>query len=168
MSAAAPDDRFAALRARGAPPLWSEALPLEESLREVRGRVGPIFRLQEAHVLLELGRVAEARRVLGTLGELPGGLSSLRDELLGRCGSAPAARPEPRSLASRTLAELYAGQGDSQGAAEVYGELLTRDPGDRGARQRRDELLGRGAPSGVAALEQWLGRVRGWRRALGV
>lgn len=111
--------RLALLRERGddrVAPLWLDALPPEQGLREVRGRAGLICRLQEADFLATLGRAREAGELLRSLSALPAGLGGVRDRLL-------AALPV-----------------DSEPAP---------------ARQ---------IPPAPAALEDWLDRVRRWRR----
>ncbi|GAB6062615.1 tetratricopeptide repeat protein [Deferrisoma palaeochoriense] len=157
-------------------PIWIETLPPEEALVELRGREGPVFRIQEARFLGLLGRADEAREVLAGLGELPRGLALLRDAVAAELGEAKprTEEPEPEAapIASKTLAEIYARQGDVDGAVAMYREVLARNPDDVEARERLRELLGREArpaEAGLAArLEAWLGRVRAWRRVLGV
>lgn len=166
--------RLGALAGREAiAPLWIESLEPERALGELAAREGPLFRLQEAHFLLESGRVDEASGVVAALRDLPAGLAALRDELVARVGRGAPPRPEPArgaasGLATVTLAELYARQGDVEAAIATYQRVLTVDPSDRRARQGLDELTGR-RPAGPApsALERWLERVRGWRRARG-
>ncbi len=154
-------------------PLWIETLPPHEALEELRGREGPLVRLQEARFLRLLGREDEARAVLEGLGSLPPGLEEIRRELLeagGEQGPGPA-EGESRPIATKTLAELYASQGDVDAAVATYREVLARDPGDEEARERLRQLLGREERAGggqEAALTRWLERVRAWRRALGV
>lgn len=75
--------RLSALR-RGSPacaPLWIEALPAEQALVELEGREGPVFGLQRARFLAELGRAGEASDLLSGLGDLPAGLAAVRDRL---------------------------------------------------------------------------------------
>ncbi len=167
--------RLAELRGLGhdaLAPLWIETLPPEEALGELRGREGPLLRLQEARFLKLLGREDEARAVLEGLGSLPPGLEEIRRELL----AAPVEEPprpaggEPRPIATKTLAELYASQGDVDAAVATYREVLARDPDDGEARERLRQLLGRERAGGdpVAALTRWLERVRAWRRVRGV
>ncbi|MHB8765524.1 MAG: tetratricopeptide repeat protein [Deferrisomatales bacterium] len=166
--------RLAALGGREATaPLWIESLEPERALGELAAREGPLFRLQEAHFLLAGGRVDEASAVLAGLRDLPAGLAALRGELVARAGRDARPRAEPSrgaapGLATVTLAELYARQGDVAAAIATYEAVLAIDPSDRRARQGLDELTGRG-PAGPArsALERWLERVRGWRRARG-
>lgn len=47
---------------------------------------------------------------------------------------------KPKRIATKTLAELYASQGDWQRAIEVYEELLERHPGNESYRKRLDVL----------------------------
>ncbi|WP_025323250.1 tetratricopeptide repeat protein [Deferrisoma camini] len=158
-------------------PLWIEALPPEEALEELRGREGAVFRIQEARFLGMLGRVGEAQAVLGGLGELPAGLGRLREAVareLGPDATEAQAAPEDETppMASKTLAEIHARQGDVEGAVAIYREVLARDPDDVEARERLRQLLGTAEeppPSGAAGrLAEWLERVRAWRRVLGV
>ena len=171
-----PEGRLADLRGLGCDavaPLWIETLPPEEALEELRGREGPLSRLQEARFLRLLGREEEARAVLEGLGDLPPGLEGIRRELLEPVPEEPSRpdRGEPRPIATRTLAELYASQGDVDAAVATYREVLARDPGDEEARERLRQLLAREEAAGgdpTAALTRWLERVRAWRRVLGV
>ncbi len=156
-------------------PLWIETLPPHEALEELRGREGPLVRLQEARFLRLVGREDEARAVLEGLGSLPPGLEEIRRELLAADPEGPrdpeAGEAPPRPIATKTLAELYASQGDVDAAVATYREVLARDPGDEEARERLRQLLGREERAGgdpAAALARWLERVRAWRRALGV
>ncbi|GAB4270079.1 tetratricopeptide repeat protein [Deferrisoma sp.] len=155
-------------------PLWIETLPPEEALGELRGREGPVFRIQEARFLGLLGRADEAREILAGLGELPRGLALLRDAVAADLGEEKTSAGEPESeaapISSKTLAEIYARQGDVDAAVAMYREVLARNPDDVEARERLRELLGQAPrPAGpVARLEAWLGRVRAWRRVLGV
>ncbi|NOY44782.1 MAG: tetratricopeptide repeat protein [Deltaproteobacteria bacterium] len=158
-------------------PLWIEPLPPEEALEALRGREGAVFRIQEARFLGVLGRVDEAQAVLGALGELPAGLGRLREAVareLGAQASAAQAGPEDEKppMASKTLAEIHARQGDVEGAVAIYREVLARDPDDVEARERLRQLLGtteEPRPTGaVGRLAEWLERVRAWRRVLGV
>ena len=163
-------DRIRGSSAEALAPLWIEALPPEEALAELKSREGPVFRLQEARFLQLLGRADEARRTLESLEALPPGLARLRDRLLSGTG---ADRPKPEPLgpeppASRKLAELYASQGDRAAAADVYRRFLDQHPGHEAARARLRELEEGPVEPALAALQAWLGRVRQWRRVLGV
>ncbi|GAB4267230.1 MAG: hypothetical protein Kow0092_20480 [Deferrisomatales bacterium] len=171
----------AGLRARlaalgdGGPPalfaLWAETLGADEALERLADREDPLSRLQRARRLLELGRAGEARGLLQGLAGLPPGLSRLRGELLAAAGGEPASgetgHEASSGLATPTLAELYAAQGDVEAAVATYREVLAREPGNERARGRLRELLGEG-PDPLAALEQWLACVRRWREVLGV
>ncbi len=53
-----------------------------------------------------------------------------------------AEEPEPKRIATKTLAELYASQGNWRQAVEVYEELLSRYPTNTAYRQRLEELKG--------------------------
>jgi len=172
--------RFEKIREEGCEPLaplWIETLPAEEALEDLRGRQGAVFRIQEARFLGMLGRVDEAQAVLGALGELPAGLGRLREAVareLGADATAAPAAPEGGEppMASKTLAEIHARQGDVEGAVAIYREVLARDPDDVEARERLRQLLGPAEehrPTGTAGrLAEWLERVRAWRRVLGV
>jgi hypothetical protein len=155
-------------------PLWIEALPPEEALAEVRNRRGPIFRVQEARFLIDAGQGEAAREVLDRLPGLPRGLQRLRDGLGEgfETQTVPlGAEPEPEAphpIASKTLAELHASQGDVKAAIAMYREILDRDPADEGARDQLRELMGGKQERVEVVLSQWLQRVRLWRRALGV
>ncbi len=170
-------ERLEELRERGDPelaPLWIEALEPRRAQKEVLDRDGEVFRLQEAHILIELGRREEARQLLGGLRDLPGGLAVVRADLL-KAVSETAAEPEGQgppgqeSLATKTLAELYAAQGNLEESLAIYREVLAREPGDEEARRRIGELSGQEEmkPEGEGAgpqLEQWLERIRSWRK----
>lgn len=152
-------------------PLWIEALPPEEALPELFGRTEPLCRLQRARLLLRAGGAGKARDILEGLEGLPPGLEAIRGELLAETASAPAEAEEDRgseSLASRTLAELHALQGDRETAAALYRELLAREPGNEELRGRLRELTGARRAPPEAALEEWLERVRQWRSVRGV
>ncbi|MEW6488960.1 MAG: tetratricopeptide repeat protein [Thermodesulfobacteriota bacterium] len=152
-------------------PLWIEALPPEEALPELFGRTEPLCRLQRARLLLRAGGAGKARDILESVEALPPGLEAIRAELLAEATSAPAEVEEGRgseSLASRTLAELHALQGDRETAAALYRELLAREPGDEELRERLRELTGARRARPEAALEEWLERVRQWRSVRGV
>ncbi len=161
-------------------PLWIEPLPPEEALEELRGREGAVFRIQEARFLGMLGRSREARAVLeGLGGPLPPGLAVLRRAVAAELGDEVAEAQEEACdeaeeppMASKTLAEIHARQGDVEGAVAIYREVLARDPDDVEARERLRQLLGTAEeppPSGAAGrLAEWLERVRAWRRVLGV
>ncbi|MFU8856399.1 MAG: tetratricopeptide repeat protein, partial [Deferrisomatales bacterium] len=149
-------------------PLWIEALPLEEALPELFGRHEPLCRLQRARLLLLGGRPKAARDILEGLEELPAGLEAIRRELLDEAAvQAEEGGPEPDDggLASPTLAELHAAQGDRATAAAIYRELVSRDPEDEEAHRRLRELGRTESRDPAARLEQWLGRVRRWRDA---
>lgn len=169
-------ERLEEIRARGDPelsPLWIEGLDARRAHKEVLDRDGAVFRLQEARILGELGRREEARQILTGLQELPGGLADVRADLLrglGEAGPEPDALDMgPASLASKTLAELYAAQGNLEEALAIYRDVVGREPGDEKARRRARELSGHGEaelePEGLTSeLEHWLGRVRAWRK----
>lgn len=162
--------RLAVLRQGGDPalaPLWIEALPPEEALPELFGRTEPLCRLQRARLLLQAGGRRKAREILEDLQGLPAGLEAIRSELLAKAVSA-CGWAEEETLASRTLAELHALQGDRETAAALYRELLAQKPGDGELRRRLRELAGAPGARPEAALEQWLERVRRWRRVRGV
>ncbi len=53
---------------------------------------------------------------------------------------APIALPEPESLVSSTLAELYFGQGAFDKAIEVYEQLMLREPGNERNRSRLEHI----------------------------
>jgi hypothetical protein len=194
-------ERLAVLRAKDhdvLAPFWIESLPAAEAVIELHSRPGGIYRLQEARFLLTLDRIGEARMVLGELADLPPGLASIRNVLLEElrrkgAGIQPNSRPTGRSgsvapgtadtgLASITLAELYATQGEVGAALAVYERLLAAAPHNESLRRRVDDLqtgrLSRASPRptvslaeaehGEPALLEWLDRVMDWRRALGV
>jgi hypothetical protein len=165
--------RLRDLRASGDPalaPLWIEALPPEEALPELFGRTEPLCRLQRARLLLKAGGTGKARDILEGLSGLPPGLEAIRAELLAETAAAPREDEEGRQgepLASRTLAELHALQGDRETATALYRELLAREPGNEELRARLRELTGARRPRPEAALEEWLERVRQWRSVRG-
>lgn len=170
-----PDRRTGYLRKHGPAelaPLWIEDLDAEEALRELSGRSGALFRLQEARFLLRMGRGAEARDVLSALEGLPPGLRGVFEELWAAVAeseeAAAEAGEEETGLASRTLAELYLAQGDRDAALATYRDLAALHPGDGELRSRLRALSGVAEPRGVQALEGWLERVRGWRAVRGV
>lgn len=166
--------RLRALREAGDPalaPLWIEALPPEEALPELFGRTEPLCRLQRARMLLCAGAAGKARDILEGLEGLPAGLATIRSELLAEAATAPehaAGEPEVETLASRTLAELHALQGDRETASDLYRQLLAREPGNAELRERLRELTGARRARPEAALEEWLDRVRQWRSVRGV
>jgi len=101
-------------------------------------------------------------------------------EAAARPAPAPAApRPTPEvvpegQLATPTLAELYVAQGHREKAADVYRAILERDPRNRAARDRlnelEDELAGqqtrrRALETSIARLERLLEAVERGRRA---
>lgn len=169
--------RLAGLRERGREELaalWIEALAPQEALAELFGRRDDLSLLQKARFLLDLGRHEDAREVLGEVAAALPGLRRIRDELVAASAAPqgalepPDAEEEP-ALASPTLAELHAEQGDEGAAIAIYREILARNPQDHGARRRLTELLGARRPRREApALHAWLARVRHWRGELGV
>ena len=180
-------ERLDALRRGGdstTAPLWIEALPADEALAELRRREGSVFRIQEARVLLDMGRDGDARSVLEGQADLPLGLAAVRDLLRQRLSGTDrqSLRPasagersagEPRveagdGLTSVTLAELYATQGEVGAALAVYERLLAAAPNNESLRRKVRELRGERAAGAETALSEWLERVRGWRRALRV
>lgn len=187
-------DRLSALRSEGGrslAPLWIETLSAEEALEELAPRQGAVYRLQEARVLGTLGRTDEAHSVISELEELPPGLRSVRDGLAlqlaqgkGDRSAASGTGAETEGLASITLAELYATQGEEGAALAVYERLLAAAPNNASLQRRVEDLrAGRrtkaSAPASpesrkllggaeVRVLEAWLAQVRGWRRTLGV
>jgi hypothetical protein len=170
------ESRLAALRSSGRPelaPLWIEHLLRDDALAELAGREGAVFRLQESWFLLEAGQADDGRAVLDLLADLPPGLEDLKRELLGRVDTRELAvvqQPDvaPAGMASKTLAELYASQGDLGTAISIYRELVNRDPADSGAKERLQKLLGEESSGVEGLLLDWLDRVRLWRGALGV
>ncbi len=173
--------RLADLEAAGRPlPFRYEDLDPAAALDVLAGRDDSVSRLQTARFLLELGRDGEAGDVLSGLGELPAGLDRVRSALLSRVSEPPV--PEPAAafppaagaMATRTMAELYLAQGDPGRAAAILREVLEREPGDGRARallrelEREPENEIAGAGLAAAPLAAWLGRVREWRRVLGV
>lgn len=171
------EQRLSELRERGGPgpsSLWIEALPPDEALGELCGREGGLFRLQEAFFLIQVGRQEEARDILKSLAELPPGLKPARDDLLARVEPTKA-RVESKEegalageIATKTLAELYVSQGDTESAVATYREVLNREPGDDEARARLRQLLENQPPTEAISLPEMLEHVRLWRRALGV
>jgi tetratricopeptide (TPR) repeat protein len=161
--------RLTELRARGdasAAALWFETLPAEAALAELFGRRDDLSLLQKARFLLRLGRDRDAAEVLGELGDLPPGLSGVREELESALRGKVAVENtgEPPGLASLTLAELHASQGDRDAAIALCRAVLERDPADAQARSRLRELLEPGRVDPAEALGHWLERVRRWRR----
>lgn len=161
--------------------LWIETLPPDEALLELKDRQGEVFRVQEAKFLADLGRFSEASDVLDALGLLPHGLAEIKAELLAEFSAVSSpeaaveavaelsgAAPAKKAMASKTLAELYASQGDVAAAVSTYREVLANFPEDLSARKRIEELAGRGVSSVEALLTGWLANVRAWRKALGV
>jgi hypothetical protein len=131
--------------------------------------------VQEARILIDAGNGEAAREVLDRLPGLPSGLQRLRDRLVegfetgaASLGAEPDPDAVPHAIASKTLAELHASQGDVKAAITMYREILDRDPADEGARYRLRELMGGKQERVELVLSQWLQRVRLWRRALGV
>jgi hypothetical protein len=61
--------------------LYLETLSPAEALAELSSRQGPLFDLQRARFLAQVGRSAEAAAILEGMRELPQGLSSVRDRL---------------------------------------------------------------------------------------
>ena len=57
-------------------------------------------------------------------------------------------------MATRTLAELYAGQGHYDRAVEIYEQLVEASPGDSRLAARLQELRGMAAVPPEAAAEQ--------------
>lgn len=170
------EERLSALRDRGRPdlaPIWVEDLDPLAALDEVRRWDGAFFRLEEARLLMELGRATEAAAVLAKAGDLPPGLASMRQRVRSQisesaASSAPPASAEKRPpIVTKTVAELYASQGDAATAISMYKEILTRAPGDQEARKRLAQLLGE-TPGYKEELSAWLNRVKLWRSALGV
>ncbi len=173
--------RLADLEASGRPlPFRYEDRDPDAALAALAGRDDPMSRLQTARFLLELGRDGEAGDVLSGLGELPAGLDRVKVALSSRVSESPALEPATAfppaagAMATRTMAELYLAQGDPGRAAAILREVLEREPGDGRARALLRELEGEpegeigGAGPAAAPLVAWLGRVREWRRVLGV
>jgi len=159
-------------------PLWIETLSPEEALEELKGRQGEVFRIQEARILADLGRRDEARQILEELSSLPFGLTEIKANFLAelsesaRGGDAAfeksGAEAPAESAASKTLAELYASQGNAQEAISTYRALLADNPEDASIRRRIEELSGKSVLSVEELLADWLANVRAWRRTLGV
>lgn len=126
-------------------PLWIEQLPAEEALAELRGRRGPLVRLQEIQFLLQQQRQSEALALAGSLGELPRGLASLCTELTGRIARLAESATVPLVLTPAAAA--------------------LADPSPPAPREAtaRDAFL-----SLESALVDWLSAVRNWRRVLRV
>ena len=167
-------ERLASLKSRGSSELaalWVEASAPAEALGQLAARGDTLSRLQEARFLWALGEEPKARGVLAALGDLPAGLEAVRQAICGSAPAPPAAgqetdRTEGRPpMVSKTLAELYASQGDVGTAVSMYRQILGQDPGDERARGRLRELLG---AKPADPLHAWLERVRLWRRALSV
>lgn len=80
-------------------------------------------------------------------------------------------RPDPEAradetIATLTMADLYARQGHVEPAREIYRKVLERDPGNEQVREKLERLSAGGAPAGgdrrtasVERLERWLGKV---------
>jgi tetratricopeptide (TPR) repeat protein len=94
--------------------------------------------------------------------------------------SKPAARPERHGVNTPTLAEIYARQGHTDRAIEIYEKVLAADPDDERSRSRLAELR-RGAPepdlAAVAApaggrsrqggsTAEVIGRLERWLRSI--
>jgi len=161
-------DRLSALAEREHPALralWIDTLPPQEALAELFGRQDDLSLLQKARFLLDLGRGGDAAEVLRELGDLPAGLAGLRQELVDALEGAETepAGEEPPDLASPTLAELHASQGDQEAAIAMYREVLGRDPSDAQARRRLRQLTGPWPIGSAEVLGDWLERVRRWR-----
>jgi len=69
-------------------------------------------------------------------------------------------------IETETMAELYAGQGHSGRAIEIYERILQRDPGNEEVRARllhlrssSDESAGEGNRAKIARLQKWMERV---------
>ncbi len=84
----------------------------------------------------------------------------------------PGERDDFEEIATPTLAELYAKQGQIAAAVETYRRILAKDPENQRARQRLEELEAEERVEEsdfqrtgelVAVLEQWLGRIREMR-----
>jgi hypothetical protein len=176
-------ERLEEVRCAGDPalaPLWIEVWPADAALGELETREGAIFRLQEARILMGIGRPEEAQAVLEGIDSVPPGLAPVQEGLLAElAGLCTDSRPGGRSdgavsedaddgLASVTLAELYATQGEVGAALAVYKKLLAAAPGNESLRRKVRALQGEKASETEAALIEWLDRVRGWRRVLGV
>jgi tetratricopeptide (TPR) repeat protein len=169
-------ERLSALRSRNSSvlaPLWIEESTPVEALRQLSERGDTLSRLQEARFLRALREEQKAWGVLEALGDLPAGLEAVRQSIR---GPAPApqvlseeqgrAEGEGRNaMVSKTLAELYASQGDAGTAVSMYRQILSQNPGDERARVRLRELL---SAEQVDPLHAWLERVRLWRGALHV
>ena len=167
-------ERLSVLKGRGSAelaPLWIEELAPTEALSQLADRDDPLARLQKARFLSALGEEPRAREVLHALGDLPAGLEAVRQSIR---SSAPALQSGGKETAqtavkppmvSKTLAELYASQGDVGTAVSMYRQILGQDPGDERARGRLRALLG---AEPADPLHAWLERVRLWRRALSV
>jgi len=159
-------------------PLWIETLPPEEALEELKGRQGEVFRIQEVRFLADLGRMDEARQILEQLSSLPFGLAEIKAGLLAELSAAEQgatavveksdAEAPAESAASKTLAELYASQGNAQEAISTYRALLADNPEDDSIRRRIAELSGKSVLSVEELLADWLANVRAWRQTLGV
>lgn len=158
-------------------PLWIETLSPDEALEELKGRQGEVFRIQEARFLAALNRSTEARQILEKLSSLPFGLAEIKAEVLAELSASAqgvaaaveksGAEEQAESGASKTLAELYASQGDVQEAISTYRALLADNPEDASIiRKRIAELLGKSALSVEELLADWLANVRAWRRTL--
>jgi tetratricopeptide (TPR) repeat protein len=124
----------------------------------------PLFEAEESHVAAPAPVLLGAATAVASPRPEPEASKPPRDE-----------RPPGAELASPTLAELYFEQGSFERAAEIYQELLGREPGNArfaarlqeararkglraepGQRGKRDELLRRA----IARLEELRSRVR--------
>lgn len=145
--------------------LWAQALvglgrpeaALEQLLlaaQELSGHAGVYEQLAE--LLAGQGRQAEAARARDLARDLARGFAAPET-------AAPAASPD-----TVTLAEIYARQGLTAQAAEIYRRLLAKNPQDPDLRRRLQELEpGQGAaprPAGADALLAQLSALAGAAR----
>src|SRR5581483_4990566 len=74
---------------------------------------------------------------------------------------APLAAEVPSDVTqTATMADLYAKQGESDKAREIYESILQREPDNADVRNKLDSL-GKGGPNPkVQKLEQWLAKVK--------
>jgi predicted Zn-dependent protease len=138
--------------------LWAQALvglgrpeaALEQLLLAAQERASHAEVYEQlAELLAGQGRAAEANQARALARDLARGFSAPESD-----AAAPAANPD-----TVTLAEIYAGQGLTSQAAEIYRRLLAKNPHDPDLRRRMGEA-GRRFVEAERSLEAFRERLR--------